>query len=430
MDLTVTCIYLLLLAATLQVSVVRVCARQPAMWPWRNYLRMAALVWCAMAIVKKCYLDNLIPPADSLMHEEIAREVAALLSSGRFAEAFSYLAIGNDAYRFFLGVFYALTGASEIVTYAVNGTLGFLGLLALLDILCLHSHCRRLPAPVVIVISLLPSGLLWATANLKEGITLWGICMMLYLTVPAKAFSATPRRFLPVVGLIAVAIMRPHIAAIWLVAIAVGAALDTKRVGLLFATAGAVLVCLFLVSSLAPEIIETATNEGVTNTLADRYATLSTTDSLNGAALAGSNPLPVISGLTLIMFRPWPFEIQGVNDFLVGLEVWALAALGLAYWLTTKKLLRLLTSPAAVTHIAALLALGFYFSYMYNMGLVIRQRLMCFPAVLFLYFYPMLANQRLVHSAKPQTGANPNAQTIDWRAKVRTTPTRRIGIQN
>ena len=108
----------------------------------------------------------------------------------------------------------------------------------------------------------------------------------------------------------------------------------------------------------------------------------------------------MLSGLLLVMFRPWPFEVEESHALLVGIEVWMFALLGFYIWKSTRKSWRLMTHPAIATQIVALILLSYYFSYMYNMGLVVRQRLMCFPAMLFIYFYPLLAKQGAVVVAK------------------------------
>lgn len=393
MDFFLSCLYCTLIAIVLQAIVLRLCARHPAMWQRRNLLRLIAVVWSIMPVVKYCYIDHLVPPADSIEHEAVARDLADYLSAGRYGEVAQYVGFGNSAYQLMLGTFYYITHAPEIVTYAANGALGFVGLLFLLDVLCRHTHCRSLPLVTVLAIGLLPSALLWTTANLKEGLVLWGICAMLYLTVPLRTSAGRTPRILPIIGLVVVASQRPHIAAAWLAAIAAGAALDSKRIGLFITTTGAAIVSLALLSYCVPELFESAMGDGVSNTLADRYKSLSANNNLNGIALAGSNPIPVLSGLALIACRPWPFEVDNAVAALAGLEVWALAGIGLLNWKMSRLSWRQFLHPAMVTQLVALLALSFYFSYMYNMGLVVRQRLMCFPALLCLYVWPVLVRQ-------------------------------------
>jgi hypothetical protein len=391
MEVTLACMYFVILALALQVVTVSICARHAALWKWRNLLRLAAFVWLAMALAKKGYIDEIHPPNDGLLHETVARETADLLDSGKFSEAFSNLGPGNAAYQFALGIFYAVSHAPEVVTYGVNGGFAFWGLLALLEVLCRQTNCARLPAPVVFIFSLLPSALLWTTTNLKEGPILWSICMMCYWTVPASQYGGRPPRVLPVFGLLLVMAMRPHIAMAWLLAIAAGNLLHTKRFGLLFASTVGVVVSISLLSILRPQTFEEMVADGATAALSNRYDTLSNLDDAGRAPIFGGKPIPIVSGLALILFRPWPTEAQTADAFLAGLEVWVLVAFGLLNWTMARGKRHLLLHPGLVTQFVLLLLLGFFFSYMYNMGLAVRHRLMCFPAVLAIYTWPLLA---------------------------------------
>jgi len=393
MNLILSWTYWLLLALALQVLVSMICARQKALWPRRHYLAMLALLWCAMPIAKKIYFDDVFPPSDALEHEAIARDFSQLFRDGRMFEAVSQFSIGNPAYRFAAGILYACTGAPEVILYTVNGALGFWGLLGLLEVLCRQTGCSRIPLSVVTITLLLPSPLFWTTTNLKEGPVLWGICMMLYLTIPRLQPSTRMHRVLPMMGLLVTALLRPHIAAAWLMAITAGAMVDRKHIGLFVISFAGVVASVVLLSTLMPQLFENAARDGLTTTLADRYETLSIDDRIGGTNLNGNTPIPVLSGLVLILFRPWPGEVHELASLLVGLEMWGLAAFGLLHWTRTRRRLRLLMQPAIVTNIVALLLLGFYFSYMYNMGLVVRQRVMCFPAILAIYSWPLLAKQ-------------------------------------
>lgn len=415
MEVLLTCVYLAILSIALQVATVTICARHRALWSWRGILRLVAFAWLAMAVAKKAYIDEIFPPADGMWHETIAREVADQLTTGRYAEAFSSFAIGNPAYEFVLGTFYALTGAPEVVTYAINGAFAFSGLLLLLEVLCRQTNCARLPALVVLIFGLLPSALLWTTTNLKEGPILWGICAMCYWTIPAAGNGRRPSRVLPVLGLLVVMMMRPHIAMAWLLAIGAGVMLHTRRFGLLFATAAGAVMSIWLLSVLRPATFEEALSDGATTALSNQYEELSSLD-MGRAPISGSSPIPVVSGLALILFRPWPTETQTVDAFFAGLEVWTLAALGLFGWVVARDRRRLCLHPGLVTNIVLLLLMGFYFSYMYNMGLAVRQRLMCFPAVLAIYVWPLLTRYQ---SSIALTRRQQPCHNNQWKAHTR-----------
>ena len=386
--------YWLAIVAFLQVWVVRLCARNQALKPWTLYVQFAAMVWCMMAVVKRLYLDEIFPPADALYHEEVARDVAARLGAYRFSEAFEFFGLGNPGYRFLLGVFYSLTMAPEWVVYTINGALGFWGLLALLELLCLNSNCRRMSAILLLGFLYLPSGLQWTTANLKEGPILWGACMMLYWTVPKVHGRALPRGC-PILGMLVLGFLRPHIAVIWMLSINLMSTLRSKRYGLFMMTGGGALAGVLLLQVLAPDLFRAATSGGISSSLGERYEQLSGNDRLMSSHFVGKQPVPVWTGLMLILFRPWPDELGSASELLAGFEVWVMALIGLWGWYRHGRL-RLTTHTSVLVMFCGLLFFSFLFSYMYNMGLVVRQRLMAFPAVLYLYGWPYVNAQRAV----------------------------------
>jgi hypothetical protein len=103
--------------------------------------------------------------------------------------------------------------------------------------------------------------------------------------------------------------------------------------------------------------------------------------------------MPVIDGMLLIMLRPFPGEVFDANSLLSGAEMWLITGLMLLGWMRSSQRAKLLFSSTAITHLAAILILSFFFTYLYNMGLVVRQRLQVFPAILALLAIPYLASQ-------------------------------------
>lgn len=366
-----------------------------------------AVFWCSFAVLKKLYIDELMPPVDSIYHELIAREVAALLQDWHFGEAFSYFAVGNPAYRFLLGIFYGVTDAPELITYTLNGALGFIGLLALLEIACIQTQCEKLPAMPLLACMLLPSGLLWSTGNLKEGPVLWGICMMLYWSCGADRISVTrvpgsqsqfeQRRIgLPLLGMLTVGLLRPHIAMLWLMPISLSMTKRSQSKSFVLIAGAGVLASIFLLKTMVPELYHATMSEGVTSSLNSKHQELTDNNNLVSSHFAGSKPTPVLTGVLLILFRPWPTEVASLGELLAGLEMWFLATLGLASWYRSTNKRQLMKQVNFLTLLFALLLLGFLFSYMYNMGLVARQRLMAMPAVLSIYFWPVFCRTALL----------------------------------
>jgi len=400
MQLFLGSIYLLLIVFLQLLLIDHACRRVQAFKRWRQVMRLSALTWFGMALLKKACLDSIFPPGDAILHEAIARDIAELLTAGYFVEAFDYFGFGNPAYRFMLGVFYALTAAPEVVLYAVNGALAFWGMLSLLEVLCQHAGCVRLPAKVVVPCLFLPSGLLWTTANLKEGLVLWGICMMLRLTMPECGGRLLSLRLLPLLGMMVLGLVRPHIAIIWLVSISLLVTWRSRKFGLFVLTSTGALAGVFLLKQAAPTLFEAATGQGVTSTLSERYEHLAANSDQASRHFLDQNPTPVWTGVILILFRPWPWEVRQFGELLAGLEVWLLALLGFWTWFRAPNKRSQLKHSSVISFLVCLVFFGFFFTYMYNMGLVVRQRLMAFPAVWFLYSWPVVSrSSQLARSA-------------------------------
>jgi hypothetical protein len=386
--------YWLLLTITAYCVVSVVSGRTKELRQCKWFLQFAALVWMAMPLIKVLWVDTIIDPTDSIYHEEIARTVADLLRSGDYAEAFSYFSIGNPAYRFFLGVFYAITGAPEFVTYAVNTLLAFWGVVSLLEVYCLISKCDTAPRSMVYFYTLLPSALVWTSANLKEGPVFWGICMLLYKLARTSQSATRVRRGFPLLGFAVVALLRPHIALLWSLSIFGVVVLRTRSIGASIAAIVGLIVGCFLVQQLAPELIGSALNDGVNSSLNSRYEELTNNEKYASRHFTAENPTPMVTGLSLIMFRPWPTEVLTLAELLAGLEVWCLAFFGAFNWCRARHRLRCLLDWDMVAMLIVLALFGFAFTYMYNMGLVVRQRLMVFPALLYVYAKPLLESSR------------------------------------
>ena len=117
-------------------------------------------------------------------------------------------------------------------------------------------------------------------------------------------------------------------------------------------------------------------------------------DSLMSSHFIGKQPIPVWTGVVLILFRPWPTEVGSGAELLAGVEVWILALIGGWGWYQLRGKLRHALHPSILIMLFGLLFFGFFFSYMYNMGLMVRQRLMAFPTILYIYAWPYVCKQK------------------------------------
>jgi hypothetical protein len=393
-------VFSLLLFGLMQLLIAKACARTKAIARWRAPLVAISVVWWLLPLIKKLFLDDIFPPADGIVHEEMARYVAGCLLDGDWSSAFQLFGAGNDGYRFLLGVFYALTAAPEVTTYALHGTLAFWAVLSLLETLCVYSRCERLEFWHLLLLLLTPSIAFWTTANLKEGAMLWGICMILRLGLTAVDDRKRQNIIVPLVGLAVAGFLRPHIVIAYLGGLSAGSALRHRRFGLATVTVLAAGGALLVLNVAAPNIVERFADDGIGMTLNERYLER---NHLGGSAMQGgaaAKPIPFLTGLTLLFLRPYPTEILDVAGAFASAEIWLISLTGIGCWIRLRNRRRLATSAYVVSNLVTIVLLSFFFSYMYNMGLMVRQRVMALPAIFALTITPGLAAQRSTGAAR------------------------------
>ena len=387
----------------LYLVVLYYCQKSVALRRWLPLLFLMAIVWCLCGVTRKLYVDEFLPPIDARGHELAARKVAVELNEGKFDEVLAGLTPGNRAYQVALGGFYWLTGASELVTYLINGGLACWGLVALLYVMVRASGCQMLPFWVVVLVGFLPSGICWSTTNLKEGPMLWAICMILQAAANPGSGSSQSQLGPTVMGdrsrrsslisfflgAIVASILRPHIAIAWVAGIMAGVGLWERRIKTTVAGGLGLVLGVILLNYLAPEMMAQLVEGDVLEELQESYESRA---HLGASAISygGEGPIPILSGLTLIFLRPYPTEIHNAVAFFAALEIWILSCLALIGWLLLRRRSEALTTPFVITLMVTTLIIAFLFTYMYNMGLLVRQRLQVLPAVVGLAVFPYL----------------------------------------
>jgi len=317
-----------LLALFVLTAIVRTCNRTPALLRRRSLLLTIAVVWAVVVVSKKLYIDDVIPPVDAIRHEATAREIAHHLREGDVSEGFAHLRTGNAGYRFILGAFYALTQAPEICTYAAHSALAFVGLLSLLETVVRQTRSARVPIWTVVLVCAAPSAVFWCTANLKEGLVICGICMMIRVTLESVQAQKWYKLLLPGAGTLVVALLRPHIALAWILALSVGVMVKRKSLGTLGIVSCGVICVLFAAHAYRPGLVSSAINGDILERMGDFHAKRA---EIGGSAIkyAGGKPIPVCSGLILLTFRPLPFEVSNLNSLAACLEISLLTLLAM-----------------------------------------------------------------------------------------------------
>ncbi len=408
METTVGTAFSLLFLSAMFLLVLHATERTQCLTRLRPILMLIALLWWSVPIAKRAYIDDVFYPDDSVLHEAHARDIAYLISEKDWEQVREYAGLGNEAYRLALGVFYSVTGAPEVTTYQIHGMLAFWGLLSLLEMACHYAGPRKVPLWIVFICLLNPSALFWTTFNLKEGAMLWGICMTLRIASrlgttnhPNDGPSRNQHLFLPALGILVAGILRPHIIVAYLTALTIGVAVRRGHFAWAGISLGGVVLGLVGLKYIAPGLYAAFVADGLSVTLNEKFHELS----LQGGSVitySRGAPIPLISGVILLLARPLPWEASNVVSLLAGAEVWIMLLIGTLGWLTVRNRSSHLKTDYVITLLCAFLALSFYFTYIYNMGLMVRQRVMVFPTMLSLVIIPGLAKWASITDRRAQ----------------------------
>jgi hypothetical protein len=383
------------MVAFLQVG--RVTKREASLRPATVIMLLAAVLWACSAIFGIVYYVEMGNEYDGTLHERDARHVANQIRESSFGFS-DMLVLGNNGYQNLLGVFYAFTGISPWAIYGINAVLGFSGTLFVLEAICRHFRAVRCPTWLVLLALFSPSLALWAPKNLKEGLLIWSIGLIVswFLNKRDSKRHFTDHAAL-VVGAITLFFLRPHTAAAWLGGMALGTMRPAHSIAKTVA-AGLAFVAMSVgalvgVNYIRPGFYSSLTEQGLTETLNEGYQS---SNSLGNTAIyRQENPIPVVTGLMIATLAPppnfWgspPWLILGLESLARSMAVffgWTLFSVGFG---------RLLREPNVRGAIFVILLFSLYLSYSYNMGLAVRLMIQLVPAILILAAAPAILRQR------------------------------------
>ena len=321
---------------------------------------------------------------DGTLHENMARITADGISNGQISFLDLQL-FSNEGYQSLLGIFYAFTGAPNFAAVAIHSLMAYVGLLFILESVALTVGQRIVPKWMVAYTMFLPSAIIFTPWLLKEGPVLWGIGILMRANVaPSKFFSTAFGVLLASAGAMILFAMRPHIAAAWIIAAVIGHCSPFKRPIISLLAIIASLLCYGLtiaaIEQLSPGFSDQVSEQGLTNVL-DKA-----TDHAQGgsAIVRQSTPIPFVNGLIFILAEPNPIYWLNINYAIVGLEAWFITIMNIYLWKNATNRVGLLITPRGTMCVVAIMSIGFYLGYMYNMGLMVRQRLQVMPALILL----------------------------------------------
>ena len=105
-----------------------------------------------------------------------------------------------------------------------------------------------------------------------------------------------------------------------------------------------------------------------------------------------TGPIPVLSGAINILFRPFIWKVKNVRMLLASLEIWVLSVGIILLWIRMgfDEAKKLLGNPLIQVALLVLIPYFIIFTYFPNEGLIARQRIQLYPALLVLFAMPIL----------------------------------------
>lgn len=372
-------------------GILRLCRDNPSIRPWSSFLILCFVFWALVTAHRATFWLSQSDGTeyDGFRHDYLGRQIAEQLSSGEI-NIYNLQLLSNDGYRSLLGVFYFVTNAPQEAGFAIHAMLAFFGLLFTLESCAIVANVRKLPFWLVAYTMLLPSALIFTPWLLKEGPALWSIGLLLRFGVSTSAESLDWRKLThSVVAAIVLFTLRPHVAFAWLTAIAVSRFFSFKNPRIAFA-AGIGSILVFIVTAyasdyIAPGFIAKVGESGLVATL-DKMTDIAQGGS---AIYRTSTPIPFLNGLIFVFLEPNPLYWSSINYAVVGAEVWAITIAICYSWFSSRGNLTSNINRNLLLCAVAILALSFYLGYMYNMGLMVRQRLQAMPALILLAAIPL-----------------------------------------
>lgn len=303
----------------------------------------------------------------------------------------------NDALRIFGGGFsfgtVFLVYFTQSIKLVFGGTyldhfllfqaLGFIGLVALMRSFEEIYESVGIPQPNQIYWLLFIPGLhYWSSAIGKDSLFFAAVCLALWASLRFKQ-----RLLVMIFAVLLMGLIRPHIAAITLAALAFTVLTDrTTNVVLRVLFAGAAtLGAAYAIATISGTYqVNLASAEGISNQLAGREALMSNTEAVGNTAVNAIYPLRVLS----LLFRPLFFDATNPLAIIVSIENGFLVLIVASFFKHPRVTWQLLkTVPffrfALLSSVGALLALSLTY---YNVGLGIRQKsTMILPGILIGY---------------------------------------------
>ncbi len=319
-----------------------------------------------------------------------------IIESGNYGLLFRKLiSPGRWFYVTSQSLFYYLTGGTVISILGFNSFMAFWGSLTLTRTiyrLCPDSSSTGTVLPLLLIFT--PSVVFWSSANLKEALMYWAICQVFALVGPMKAVKQMRGKLtLFLLGALIGCLLRPHVMFFWIVSVFLIKMLDPKFWKYGFAL---LLISPLFIGQVGERINFKSFDQNFMS--AKQKMDLFISRNKRSTFDYGSDgPKIGLSGAKNTLFRPILWRVKNLRSLMTAVEIWTIS-LGIIFlWMrmSNAEWKRILRNPSIWVALLVCIPFFVFFTYFPNEGLIARQRVQVFPALLVLFATPILQRREL-----------------------------------
>lgn len=366
---------------------------------WISRLIVLALVGKAVGALARWAVAFVLydGAADASRYNRQGAAVAEQFHAGNFAVDLGGPLVGTGFVILLTGIVYSLIGPTLLGGYLVFAWLGFWGLFA-------FYRAFRLAMPganhrrYAVLVFFLPSLIFWPSGIGKEAWMTFGLGLA--ALGAAKLLTGTRGAVVPLtVGLLATAMVRPHMTALVFVAAAAAFLVrrDVHRTPLTPVIRAVTLAVLAVVGVVIARQaatffdVESVSVDSVNAVLNDTSERTETGGSAFQARPVQS-PLDMPLAAVTVLFRPLPWEADNLQLLVTALEGTCLFVFAVASWGRVRNLWAFRPGRAySMFCLLYVLLFVFAFSTFNNFGLLARERSLVYPFLLALLCLPAVA---------------------------------------
>ena len=365
----------------------------------RIVIMIGGISWIALALVSENLYQvlGLVRGTDGGKYASLAySSVLPELQIHNYRQSFSgLLSTGIGFYVTFQAILYYVTGGTVVSLMVINCFLAFWGGLALTRIVyslpALPPSGNRI---IPILLIFLPSVVFWSCSSLKEALMYWSICHVYAFVMPSKSFRENCWSFfLFIVACFVGTGIRGHLIFFWVVSVLVVKVFQRG-----FWKWG--LILLFIMPLFLGQVRQKMRLDSFRSNVefAERYmGNYIRRDKPSTFDYGERDPILVLDGAVNTLFRPFPWHFPSLRSVLSSIEIWTISLSIFFLWMrmTNEEWRRILRNPSV--WVACLVCIPFFafFTYTVNEGLLVRQRVQLYPALLVLLVTPILQRREL-----------------------------------